>query len=101
MLSDRPSISVLTATLPSTSMAQGSSSLASILLLFFVGSKEYYIVPSQSYPCNVDHCLMLSQFVSDFANCSKYDNTTLIFAPGGYQVAVAYISVVIIFALLW
>ena len=67
-------------------MAQSSSNLASIyyivcfLLLVFASGKEYCIVPSQSA-----HCLTLSQFVSAFTNCSNCNNTTLLFAPGGYN----------------
>ena len=78
---------------PSGIMAQGRSNrvckwLRCILLLLcfgFVTCEEYFIVPSQSHPCCADHCLTLSQFVSTFTNYSKYDNTTLIFAPGNYN----------------
>ena len=74
-------------------MAPGCSNQAckcfqyiSLLLCFnFVTCEEYYIIPSQSHPCCVDHCLTLTQFIGGIANCSKCDNTTLIFAPGNYN----------------
>lgn len=73
-------------------MAQDSSNhanlhkcLASILFLIFITSLEYYIVPSQGYPCSVDHCLTLSQFIGNFSNSSECDNVTLILASGSYD----------------
>ena len=49
--------------------------------------EEYYIVPSQSFPCKVgyENCLTFREFVSSFTNCSKCSNTTLIFAPGNHS----------------
>ncbi len=74
-------------------MARGSPNQASLLckylpcifFLVLVSSKEFYIVPSQSYPCSADYCLTLSQFVSVFPNCSNCDNATLIFASEDYN----------------
>ena len=51
----------------------------------FVTCEEFYIVPSQGHRCCADHCLTLSQFIDNFTNCSECDNTTLIFAPGIYN----------------
>ena len=76
-------------------MTQGYSSKANMCKLLpcivffvsisFVTCEEFYIVPSQGHRCCADHCRTLSQFIDDFTNCSECDNTTLIFAPGNYN----------------
>jgi hypothetical protein len=62
-----------------------ASNILFLIFINYVTCVEYYIVPSQGYPCSVDHCLTLSQFVSTFSNCSECDNVTLIFASGSYD----------------
>ena len=74
-------------------MARGNSNQASLLykylpcifFLVLVNGKDFYVVPSESYPCRADHCLTLSQFVSIFTNCSNCDNATVIFASGEHN----------------
>ena len=78
-------------------MAQGSSNegipckrLPCLLFIVCFGlikcnCEEYYIVPSQGYPCCVDHCFTLSQFVDEFTNCSNCYNAALIFVPGNHS----------------
>ena len=76
----------------STSMAQGSSNqavqckyLSCIFFFVLVSSKNYYIIPSQNYPCYADLCLTLSQFISIFTNCSSCGDTTVIFVSGQHN----------------
>jgi hypothetical protein len=72
----------------SSSQANLHKCLASILFMIFINhvtSVKHYIVPSEDYPCSMDHCLTLSQFVSSFSNCSECDNVTLIFSSGCYD----------------
>ena len=74
-------------------MARGYSNQANLLCkylpcIFFlalVNGKDFYVVPSESYPCHADHCLTLPQFVSVFTNCSNCDNATVIFASGEHN----------------